>query len=61
MKVVSRNHAGRVIPVEEAIFLIGRHDKCQLRPKSESVDEEVSKIVKSGSPRNGSQANCPTN
>ena len=40
LKVASGNHAGRVIPVQEEKFLIGRHDKCQLRPKSESVSRQ---------------------
>jgi len=45
LKVASGNHAGREIPVKEEKFLIGRHDKCQLRPKSESVSRQHCVIV----------------
>jgi predicted component of type VI protein secretion system len=37
LKVLSGNHEGKLIPVKDEKFFIGRGDDCQLRPKSESV------------------------
>ncbi|MFM8570079.1 MAG: FHA domain-containing protein, partial [Pirellula sp.] len=37
LKVLSGNHEGKLIPIKEEKFFIGRGDDCHLRPKSESV------------------------
>lgn len=37
LKVLTGSHAGKEIPITVDQYLIGRSDKCQLRPKSESV------------------------
>lgn len=45
LKVLSGTHEGKIIPVKDEKFLIGRSDSCQLRPKSESISRKHCVIV----------------
>ncbi len=45
LKVVSGTHEGKVIPIKDEKFLIGRGESCQLRPKSESISRKHCAIV----------------
>lgn len=45
LKVLSGNHEGKLIPIKEEKFFIGRGDDCQLRPKSESVSRRHCALV----------------
>lgn len=45
LKVLSGNHEGKLIPVKDEKFFIGRGDDCQLRPKSESVSRRHCALV----------------
>jgi pSer/pThr/pTyr-binding forkhead associated (FHA) protein len=40
LKVLSGVHEGKLIPIKDEKFLIGRSDSCQLRPKSESISRK---------------------
>ncbi|QDS96278.1 FHA domain-containing protein FhaB [Roseimaritima multifibrata] len=40
LKVASGSHSGKEIVIGQKKFLIGRSEKCQLRPKSESVSRK---------------------
>lgn len=45
LKVLSGNHEGKLIPVKDEKFFIGRSDSCQLRPKSDSISRRHCAIV----------------
>ena len=45
LKVLSGTHEGKLIPIKDEKFLIGRGDNCQLRPKSESISRKHCAIV----------------
>lgn len=45
LKVLSGNHEGKLIPIKDEKFFIGRSDSCQLRPKSESISRKHCVIV----------------
>lgn len=45
LKVVSGTHEGKIIPIKDEKFLIGRGESCQLRPKSESISRKHCAIV----------------
>ncbi|MFY7894577.1 MAG: FHA domain-containing protein, partial [Pirellula sp.] len=45
LKVLSGNHEGKLIPIKEEKFFIGRGDDCHLRPKSESVSRRHCALV----------------
>lgn len=45
LKVLSGNHEGKLIPIKDEKFFIGRGDDCQLRPKSESVSRRHCALV----------------
>ena len=45
LKVLSGNHEGKLIPIREEKFFIGRGDDCHLRPKSESVSRRHCALV----------------
>jgi pSer/pThr/pTyr-binding forkhead associated (FHA) protein len=45
LKVLSGNHEGKLIPIKDEKFLIGRSESCQLRPKSESISRKHCVIV----------------
>ncbi len=45
LKVLSGSSAGKLIPVTQEKFLIGRSDDCQLRPKSDSISRRHCAIV----------------
>jgi pSer/pThr/pTyr-binding forkhead associated (FHA) protein len=45
LKVLSGNHSNREVSVSTEVFLIGRGEQCQLRPKSESVSRRHCAIV----------------
>lgn len=40
LKVVSGNHAGKLIAVNHDKFIIGRSEGCHLRPKSDSISRQ---------------------
>ena len=40
LKVLSGTHEGKLIPIKDEKFFIGRSDSCQLRPKSESISRK---------------------
>lgn len=46
LKVMTGGHAGKLISVNHDKFLIGRHDDCHLRPKSESISRRHCAIVR---------------
>jgi pSer/pThr/pTyr-binding forkhead associated (FHA) protein len=37
LKVLTGNHEGKLIPVKDEKFFVGRSESCQLRPKSDSI------------------------
>ncbi len=45
LKVLSGTHEGKLIPIKDEKFLIGRGESCQLRPKSESISRKHCAIV----------------
>ena len=45
LKVLSGTHEGKLIPIKDEKFLIGRGETCQLRPKSESISRKHCAIV----------------
>ncbi len=45
LKVLSGNHEGKLIPIKDEKFFIGRGDDCQLRPKSESVSRRHCALI----------------
>lgn len=45
LKVLSGNHAGKLIAVNHDKFLIGRSDDCHLRPKSDSISRRHCAIL----------------
>lgn len=45
LKVLSGNHAGKLIAVNHDKFLIGRSDECHLRPKSDSISRRHCAIL----------------
>ena len=45
LKVLSGTHAGKLIPIKDEKFLIGRSEPCQLRPKSDSISRKHCAIV----------------
>jgi len=45
LKVLSGTHEGKLIPIKDEKFLIGRSESCQLRPKSESISRKHCAIV----------------
>lgn len=45
LKVLSGTHEGKLIPIKDEKFFIGRSDSCQLRPKSESISRKHCAIV----------------
>ena len=45
LKVLSGNHEGKLIPIKDEKFFVGRSDSCQLRPKSDSVSRRHCAIV----------------
>lgn len=45
LKVLTGNHEGKLIPIKDEKFFVGRSDSCQLRPKSESVSRRHCAIV----------------
>ena len=45
LKVLTGSSEGKLIPVTQAKFLIGRSDECQLRPKSDSISRRHCAIV----------------
>jgi pSer/pThr/pTyr-binding forkhead associated (FHA) protein len=45
LKVLAGNHEGKIIPIKDEKFFIGRSESCQLRPKSESVSRRHCAIV----------------
>lgn len=45
LKVLSGSSEGKLIPVTQEKFLIGRSDECQLRPKSDSISRRHCAIV----------------
>jgi pSer/pThr/pTyr-binding forkhead associated (FHA) protein len=46
LKVLSGNHAGKLIAVNHDKFLIGRSDDCHLRPKSDSISRRHCAILR---------------
>jgi pSer/pThr/pTyr-binding forkhead associated (FHA) protein len=46
LKVLSGNHAGKLIAVNHDKFLIGRSDECHLRPKSDSISRRHCAILR---------------
>lgn len=46
LKVLSGNHAGKLIAVNHDKFLIGRADECHLRPKSDSISRRHCAILR---------------
>lgn len=45
LKVLTGSSEGKLIPVTQEKFLIGRADECQLRPKSDSISRRHCAIV----------------
>lgn len=45
LKVLAGSSEGKLIPVTQDKFLIGRSDECQLRPKSDSISRRHCAIV----------------
>lgn len=45
LKVLSGSSEGKLVPVSQDKFLIGRSDECQLRPKSDSISRRHCAIV----------------
>ncbi len=45
LKVLSGSSEGKLIPVTQEKFLIGRSDECQLRPKSDSISRRHCALV----------------
>lgn len=45
LKVLSGTHQGKLIPIKDEKFFIGRSDSCQLRPKSESISRKHCALV----------------
>lgn len=45
LKVVSGNHAGKLIAVNHDKFIIGRNEGCHLRPKSDSISRQHCAIL----------------
>lgn len=45
LKVLSGSSEGKLVPVTQEKFLIGRSDECQLRPKSDSISRRHCAIV----------------
>ena len=45
LKVLSGTHEGKLIPIKDEKFFIGRSDSCQLRPKSESISRKHCALV----------------
>ncbi|MCU0721645.1 MAG: FHA domain-containing protein [Pirellula sp.] len=45
LKVLSGAAEGKIIPIKDEKYLIGRGDSCQLRPKSESISRKHCAIV----------------
>lgn len=43
--VISGKHAGKQIPVQQATFVIGRDEDCQLRPGGEQVSRRHCEII----------------
>ena len=46
LKVLSGNHAGKLIAVNHDKFLIGRSEECHLRPKSDSISRRHCAILR---------------
>jgi predicted component of type VI protein secretion system len=46
--VAEGKHEGKVIPIQGKQFVIGRHEKCQLRPASESVSKHHCAVLLRG-------------
>lgn len=46
LKVLSGNHAGKLIAVSHDKFIVGRSDECHLRPKSDSISRKHCAIVR---------------
>jgi pSer/pThr/pTyr-binding forkhead associated (FHA) protein len=46
LKVLSGNHAGKLIAVNHDKFFIGRSDDCHLRPKSDSISRKHCAILR---------------
>lgn len=45
LKVLTGNHEGKLIPVKDEKFFVGRSESCQLRPKSDSISRRHCAIV----------------
>ncbi len=45
LKVLSGSSEGKLIPVTQEKFLIGRSDECQLRPKSDSISRRHCALI----------------
>jgi pSer/pThr/pTyr-binding forkhead associated (FHA) protein len=45
LKVLNGSSEGRLVPVTQEKFLIGRADECQLRPKSDSISRRHCALV----------------
>ncbi len=45
LKVLTGSSEGKLIPVTQEKFLIGRSDECQLRPKSDSISRRHCALV----------------
>lgn len=45
LKVLSGSSEGKLVPVTQEKFLIGRSDECQLRPKSDSISRRHCALV----------------
>jgi pSer/pThr/pTyr-binding forkhead associated (FHA) protein len=45
LKVLSGNHEGKLIPIKDEKFFVGRSESCQLRPKSDSISRRHCAIV----------------
>lgn len=45
LKVLTGSSEGKLIPITQEKFLIGRSDECQLRPKSDSISRRHCAIV----------------
>ncbi len=46
LKVLSGNHAGKLIAVNHDKFIVGRSDGCHLRPKSDSISRQHCAILR---------------
>ncbi|MCC6510025.1 MAG: FHA domain-containing protein [Pirellulaceae bacterium] len=45
LKVLSGSSEGKLVPVTQEKFLIGRSDECQLRPKSDSISRRHCALI----------------